>query len=121
MTKKKRPELKPPLVKLTDEQERIVLEKIRTYSGQGPTLESALGALIVGQHIGWRVLRVIHSPSTYKKYEKILGLKFQDVCPDKTPQSSRNIGFEVTERIGAFWDVVMGRKKVENKGYIENE
>ncbi|MFX4227168.1 MAG: hypothetical protein ACFHHU_04535 [Porticoccaceae bacterium] len=121
MAENKRPPLTGPTLKLTDEQDKILLEQIRTFRGQGTTLESAIGALVVGQHMGWRVLRIIHSPTTYKKYEKILGLKFQDLCPETTNHSTRNSGFKIVEKLGAFWDVVMGRKKVDNKGYFENE
>lgn len=91
---------------------------IATYRGGGTSLESALGALVLGQHYGTRALRMIHSPSTYRKYEKILGIRFEDICPQYTPLSRRNIGIRFAQKLGAFWDVVMGRRKVDNKGHF---
>lgn len=118
MAKTKRPTLELPLLELSDEQQRIVLDSIQEFRGHANTLETALGALIIGRHMGWRVLRMVHSPATYKKYEKCLGLKFQDVCPERTEHSSRCTGIKAADKLNAFWDVVMGRQKVENKGGI---
>jgi hypothetical protein len=106
----------------TDEQEQILLESIKEFRGIGTTLESALGALIMGQYFGWRVLKILHNPLTYRRYEKILGLKFQDVCPETTEYSrTKSVGYAITQKIGSFWAVVMGRRKVEDKGLIENQ
>lgn len=119
MSKPKREPFEAPLLDLTDDQERIILDNMYKYKGSGTALESALGALVIGRHFGWRVLRMIHSPSTYRKYEEYLGLKFEEVCPEDTKHSNRNVGFEISKKIGSFWDVVMGRKKVEEKGHIQ--
>jgi hypothetical protein len=58
---------------LSEEQEQILLQNIKEFRGVGTTLESALGALIMGQYFGWRVLKILHNPLTYRRYEKILG------------------------------------------------
>ena len=39
---------------LSEEQEQILLKNIKEFRGVGTTLESALGALIMGQYFGWR-------------------------------------------------------------------
>ena len=79
-----------------------------------------MGALILGQHFGTRGLRMMHSPSTYRKYEGILGIKFEDHCPERTHQSRKLAGIKVADRLGAFWDVVMGRvPESKNKGDVD--
>ena len=118
MSKPKR-EPMPQLLTLPDAKtEARICRAIAEYQGTGTTLESALGALVLGQHYGSRALRMVHSPSTYRKYERVLGIKFEDLCPEYTPLSSRNVGLRVAERLGAFWDVVMGRKKTDKKGWF---
>lgn len=110
-----------PLLTIDDPKiEKLVCQRIADYTGLGTTLGSAVGALVVGQHYGTRVLRMMHSPGTYRKYERILGVRFDDLCPESTHLSEKNTGFSVAEKLGAFWDVVMGRNKVEKKGWIEN-
>lgn len=107
---------------LSAEQEQILLQNIKEYRGVGTTLESALGALIMGQYFGWRVLKILHNPLTYRRYEKILGIKFQDVCPEATHYSNtRSVGYAITQKLGSFWAVVMGRRKVAEKGLIEDQ
>ena len=107
---------------LSEEQEQIILKNIKEFRGVGTTLESALGALIMGQYFGWRVLKILHNPLTYRRYEKILGLNFQDACPETTGYSeTKSVGYAITQKIGSFWAVVMGKRKVEDKGLIENQ
>lgn len=112
----------PFLVKVDDpETEKRIRTAIANFRGPGPTLGSALGALVMGQHYGYRGLRMMHSPSTYRKYERVLGgIKFEDVCPELPPLGNRIVGIRVAKKLGAFWDVVMGRRKVENKGYVDD-
>ena len=90
--------------------------KIKKFKGLGTTLESALGALVVGQYFGWRVLRILHGNHTLDKYQDILGLKFQEVCPEVTELSGKNVGYKASRRIKDFWAVVQGRYQVEQKG-----
>ena len=112
---------KAPLLDLPKDVEALVLDNLANYRGPGTTLESALGALIIGRHYGWRVLRMMHSPSTYSKYEKLLGVEFKTVCPEDTDLSQRSIGMRVAVKLKSFWAVVMGREKVDNKGVLEDE
>lgn len=117
-------DLKSPdnlLSSLKPEHEQIILKKMGEFRGLGTTLESALGALLIGQYFGWRVLKLIHNPSTYRKYEKILGVDFKDSCPEHTPMGEfRSVGYAITKKLESFWSVVMGRRKVPDKGFISD-
>lgn len=103
------------LLKLTKEQDLQILKTVDEYKGFPDKLENALGALILGQHYGWRVLKIIHGPATYKKYEKLLGVEFKKVCPEQTKLSSKNYGYKIAKKMKSFWAVVMGKTKVEGK------
>jgi hypothetical protein len=110
------------LLVLSEEQEQIILKNMREFSGIGTTIESALGALIMGQYYGWRVLKLMHNPATYRKYEKVLGVQFKDVCLEITELGKKkSIGYAITEKLESFWAVVMGKRKVEGKGEIASE
>lgn len=106
------------LLVLDPEVEQQIIKSIEEYRGQGSVLGSALGALVVGQHYGWRVLKMLHNQSTYSKYEKILGIKFTDLCDERTEFSRKSIGLTVADKIKSFWAVVRGEVKVENKGML---
>jgi hypothetical protein len=113
---------KCPLLTIDKETEEIILQKMKDFQGLSSTLESALGALVIGQYLGWRVLKLTHNPATYRRYEKVLGIKFQDVCPEITDMGKKkSVGYAITQKLGSFWAVIMGRTKVPNKGELANE
>lgn len=110
------------LLVLDEETEQIILKQMREFRGNGSTLESALGALVMGQYFGWRVLKLMHNPSTYRRYEKVLGIEFKDVCEEITELGKRkSVGYAITEKLGSFWAVIMGKRKVPDKGLIANQ
>jgi len=123
---KSKPKPKPrepiePLLSLPPETERQVCKAIVDFGGQGTTLESAIGALVVGQHLGWRATRILHNANTYRKYEKILGLEFKDHCPERTHLSDKLQGIRINDAVGKYWDIVMGRYKVKDKGVLSDD
>ena len=114
---------KPKKLLVLDEQtEQVILQHMKEFNGIGTTLESALGALILGQYFGWRVLKMLHNPATYRRYEKALGVSFKDVCPEITDLGKqKSVGYAITEKLGSFWAVVMGKRKVPEKKLIADE
>jgi hypothetical protein len=110
------------LLVLDEETEKIILHNIKDFRGIGHTLESALGALVLGQAFGWRVLKLLHTPATYRRYEKVLGIEFKNVCEEATELGKqKSIGYAITEKLGSFWAVVMGKRKVADKAMIGNK
>lgn len=107
------------LIDLTKDQTKRTTKAIETYKGQMPVLESAIGALAIGQKFGWRVLQIVHSSATLKKYERVLDLKFKDVCPERTDLSRKSVGLAVADKIQSFWAVALGKHPVKNKDCLE--
>lgn len=105
---------------LTDEQNAQLQKSLAEFKGHVSTIETAIGAIVIGQRYGWRVLRMVHSANTMKKYEAAIGLSYEDICPEVTDLSERNIGYRVSKAIGKYWDIVMGRHKVERKAELDN-
>lgn len=98
-------------------------DRIRAFTGNFDVLESALGALVVGRVAGWRVVRLLHSPQTYRRYERILDLDFQGtfpwsdelVMPERGPYARKSLALKITDSVGGFWDMVKkgdARKRV---------
>lgn len=81
------------------------------YRGSATQLEAAIGMLILGRTIGWRVMYLIHSPGTVRKYERILAVKIRDVLPEYTEHSKRSNAYvllKLANNIKNFWKVVNG-------------
>ena len=88
--------------------DQIFDEAVKNYSGHVQTLETAIGALIVGQHIGWKVLLLIHDKKTIRKYEKALGIKFRDYMDETGALSHKSIAWCAVQKVSNFWKAVSG-------------
>jgi len=110
----------PNLLSIDAELEKHLCKTIADFNGDSNVLETALGAMIMGQHFGTRALQMFHSPATLKKYEKLLDIKYKDICPENTGLSTKIRGIRVAKAIGAFWKVVMGQEPVKQKHYAED-
>ncbi len=85
---------------------------IGTYKGDLAILESSIGAYFLAKLYGWKILRMIHTERTYKKYESVLGLKFSDVAPDFGVLKDRANVWHVHQSVDSFWSIVRGEVPV---------
>lgn len=104
--------------------ERAKLQEIEdnaiiSFSGSIDELESALGMLRIGHHFGWRVLYIIHSKKTVRKYEEILDIKIRELFPETGASSARSLGLSLAIKASNFWKVVSGEEKIENRRIID--
>ena len=75
-------------------------------------LESALGMYMVGFHFGWKVLHLVHSKKTIKKYEEILGIKITEVFEPVGPDADRTNAHKIITTVSNFWKAVSGEEKL---------
>lgn len=96
---------------MTDQEILSVIDRaIDGFDGNLDELESAAGMLLLGRHYGWRVILLIHSPSTIRKYLKILGVKsLRDVLPEVGVLAHRSNAWRLVEGTSNFWKVVRGQ------------
>ena len=73
------------------------------FQGSLPVFESAIGAYFLGRVAGYDVLRVVHKSGTLRLYERILGIKFRDVCEAITPDSVRVNAVWSARKFSQFW------------------
>lgn len=78
------------------------------FQGSVDELESAIGMLLVGRHLGWKVLRLVHTARTIEKYEAILGVGIREVFPPEGPGASRSAGMRAAREVSNYWKVVSG-------------
>ncbi|WP_454722497.1 MULTISPECIES: hypothetical protein [Cupriavidus] len=89
---------------------RIIDHAVSNFDGNLNELASAVGMLVVGQRYGWRVMLLIHSQATVRKYLKILGLKnLRDTLPEVGDLAHRSNAWRVVEGTSNFWKVVRGQ------------
>lgn len=118
--KKNLTKLKPLSVEKLKQLQEIELKAIAKFYGNLDELESALGFLRLGFQYGWKVLVIIHSKQTFKKYEQILEINARELFPEETPTSERSKGYAFAKKLSNFWKAVSGDTKVENRREISS-
>ena len=101
------------------ELEEIEAKAIARFEGSLDELESALGMLRMGHHVGWKVLYLIHSKQTIRKYEEMLDIKIREVFEEAGPSSERSIGYQLAKKVSNFWKIISGEEKIENRRQLE--
>lgn len=96
----------PKTVEIDFDAVKPIIEKAMEKPGDMVEMSRAVGALILGQVMGWKVLRIALSRNTYAKYEKLLDIKFKDVCLAETPYTARSIGYSFIQDMTDFWDAI---------------
>jgi hypothetical protein len=92
---------------LTDGKMLAIIDKAwEGYHGDVTVLNSAIGALVMGRRVGWHGIRVMYSRVTYNRYERLLGIKFRDVLPERGPDAERLRGIRIIDSIGKFWQAI---------------
>lgn len=87
----------------------IINRAIDRYRGDATQLESAIGALILGQHVGSKVLMLVHSRATLKSYSKILKVPdMRKLMPPTGPLSHRSVAWKLVVGTKNFWKAVRG-------------
>lgn len=112
----KRRELKTPLPSAKEAQERYlfleeVIRRPRDEGFQVDELESALGMYVLGFHLGWKVLYMIHSKRTIRKYEDLLGIRVKEVFDELGPDADRTSAYRIIMAASNFWKAVSGEDK----------
>ena len=95
-----------------DEKARIVrMAFLRAKTGSIDPIKNAIGVFMIGEHLGWKVLLLMHNQKTIQRYEEILDVKFKDIFPEVGPGAKRSVAWNIWCRIEsfqAFWRVVRG-------------
>ncbi|MFN9473167.1 hypothetical protein [Acidovorax sp.] len=96
---------------MTDKDLLAIIDRaVDEFNGDLDELESAIGMLVLGRHYGWRVMLLIHSPSTIRKYTKILNVQsLRDVLPEVGVLAHRSKAWRLVEGTRNFWKVVRGQ------------
>lgn len=88
----------------------LIDRAIDRFDGDLDELESAIGMLMLGRQYGWRVIFLVHSPNTIRKYQKILGVKhLRDVLPEVGVLAHRSNAWRLVNGTRNFWKAVRGQ------------
>ena len=93
----------------------IINKASHNFHGLLDELETAIGMMMIGRLYGWRVLVLIHSKKTVKKYEEILGINVREMFEEEGPHTYKSVGYSIAQTLGNFWKAVSGETKIEGR------
>ncbi len=118
---KQKPQRKIPHVSPDAAQKMVQLPytAIKDFEGQFDEMESAIGMYFVGQLVGWKVLVLIHNKRTIKKYEQFLGINIREAFEPVGPMADKSLGYEIAQKLNAFWKAVSGEVSIERRREVQ--
>ena len=66
--------------------------------------------LRIGHHFCWKILYLIHSKRTIRKYESHLGIKVREVFDETGPCTYRSHGYQLIQTLTNFWKSISGKR-----------
>lgn len=103
-------------VRSDDDVKLLICQASLRFRGQVDDLFMAVGCLVVGRLMGWRVLRIALSGREYAKYQRILSLgtdsgefHFNQWVRDRERLAYKSFGLKLVDAAGDFWAAVKGR------------
>jgi hypothetical protein len=94
-------------------------EIAKEFVGQFDELEAALGMMLLGRLVGWKVLALIHNKRTIRKYEEILGINIREVFDEEGPLTHKSQAYMLVKKLGQYWKAVSGDQKVPNRRELQ--
>ena len=111
-SKRKTPDIEPDQAL---KRHKLMDEAIVRFEGNLDELESALGMYMIGRHLGWKVLYLLHSKRTIRKYEDILGISVREAFDAEGPDAERSNGFRALKSVTNFWKAISGETPIPDK------
>ncbi len=94
---------------LSDKQLVAIIDKaIIGFRGNAERLSNAIGYLMIGRQVGWRVLLLMHDRRSIKDYEQILGIDSREVFPEMGPHAEKCLAYRALKKVSNFWKAVKG-------------
>ena len=94
---------------------KVLHKSIDNFHGYLDDLERAMGMYLLGKQMGWRVLVIIHTKRTIRKYEEILGIEIRKAFDEVGPLAPRSVGYNIVVKLSNFWKAVSGDVPVEER------
>jgi len=116
MSKNPQPDLQrpsKPVKDFTDEElVALIQNSFDRFESSADGWESAVGMMFLGKYMGWKIVHLVHSQATVKKYEKILGIDVKTDFDPTTDASRRSNAWKAIEGFSNFWKAVKGETDI---------
>ncbi len=87
---------------------RIADLALKEFHGDFDELEKAVGMLLCGRKVGWKVLVLIHDKKTIRKYGRFSGSASASSSPRSDPGRTSRLPGNSVQKVTNFWKAVSG-------------
>lgn len=87
----------------------VVENSLKDYEGQLDHFYQAVGMVVVGRLMGWRVMRLVSPNRCWSKASKLFGDP-KLIMRDRGKYAYKSLGLKIVDNIGDYWGVIRGSK-----------
>jgi hypothetical protein len=80
-------------------------EETKAYSGDLSYLYEAIGMVVTGRLLGWRVMRLVSSGRCWSLATKLFGDP-KLLMPAKGKYYDKSVGMKIVDTTGEYWDYI---------------
>lgn len=85
---------------------KVIDRTIEEFRGDQEELERAIGMLLLGRKMGWRVIHLTHNKTDVRRYERLLGIDLEGALPEVGPLSGKSAAWSASDGLGNFWRTI---------------
>jgi hypothetical protein len=86
----------------------VIDTAIKGFKGDSRRLSNAIGYLMMGRVMGWKVMLLIHDRKSVKDYEKILQINSKELFPEFGRMADKSFAYRALKKVTNFWKAVKG-------------
>jgi len=82
---------------------------MKDYKGQLDHFYEAVGMVVVGRLMGWRVMRLVSSKRCWTMAIKLFGDP-KELMREEEKYAYKSVGLKIVKKIGDYWGIIRGNK-----------
>jgi hypothetical protein len=86
----------------------VVDDAIKGFKGNSQRLSNAIGYLMMGRVMGWKVMLLMHDRKSIKDYERILKIDSREIFEPFGPLAEKSMAYRALKKVTNFWKAVKG-------------
>lgn len=94
---------------VSDKLARQIVRATGEFHGQIGDFYEAVGMIVVGRLVGWRVMRLVSSRKCWSTAMTWFGDP-KELMPERGHFAYKSVGLAIVDRLGGYWDFISGRK-----------
>ena len=86
----------------------VIDAAIQRFKGDSRRLSNAIGYLMMGRVMGWKVMLLMHDRKSVKDYEEILKIDSKEIFPEFGRMANKSMAYRALQKVTNFWKAVRG-------------